>query len=131
MLQCNCHLVPNLYLNIKYEIGFFWKMSNTAICYISVALSIKFNSDKGPRDIANSKNCNLQWIWTELWSENCFVRQPFTRYVERNLRNQVKQCFFLESLTGESFCTIAKFLFLERRLDARLYLCLCSVLRFS
>ena len=46
-------------------------------------------------------------------------------------QDMLREIYEMESLTGESFCTIAKFLFLERRLDARLYLCLCSVLRFS
>ena len=35
-------------------------MSNTAICLISVALNIKFNSEKGLRDTKNCRHCNCK-----------------------------------------------------------------------
>ena len=67
-----------------------WKMSKTVVCHISIALNIKFSSERGPRDTKNWLHCDSWGIWSELWSEKCFPRQSLTKYAETNLRNQVK-----------------------------------------
>ena len=41
-------------------------------------------------DTENWQDCNFQVVWSDLWTVNCFLRQPLTRYVESNLQNQVK-----------------------------------------
>ena len=67
-----------------------WKLSNLAICHISVALNITFNSKKGVGDTKNFKNCNFQGVWTKISNENVFVRNvirtQMVNYWCKNLR---------------------------------------------
>ena len=64
-------------------------MSNVDICHISVTLNITFNNVKDFKDTRNCQNWKFQEVWVKCRSEICFLRQPFTKYLETSLQKPV------------------------------------------
>ena len=59
VLQFDRLLVLDLHFDRNYEIVFSKKMTNAAICHISVALNINFNKKRGFKDTENCQKCKF------------------------------------------------------------------------
>ena len=134
--QSNRHLVPNMYLNIKYEIVHFEKMSNIAICQISFAVNINFTV-KNILDmleipkIVNYKgsgpSCELEYVFSNNPSQNMIKA-----VVNQDFFGKFNSCFCLIF-----FCYCQIFMFATESghqvmlmLNFEIFLKCCYFLRF-